>query len=83
VTALVEMAKLALPAPAGMVTVFPFGKNAARLLLVNDTSAPPAGAGPPSETSFAEVPCANYVTLTLQLEVDFTLYIEWDRNQVA
>ena len=50
VTAVVEMVNVAVCDFAGIRTVFPFGNVALGLLLVNETRAPPAGAGPPRET---------------------------------
>ena len=49
VTVPVAMRKVAVDSPAGIFTVLPLGKVAAGLLLASVMTAPPAGAGPPSE----------------------------------
>src|SRR5258708_39923722 len=61
VTEAVATVKFALCERAGMTTVFPFGKVALELLLLRVTSAPPLGAGPPSET----VPVTDVPPVTL------------------
>src|ERR1700704_1120887 len=50
-TAAVETRNAALCDPAGIVTVFPSGKDAAGSRLDNVTAAPSSGAGPPRSTS--------------------------------
>ena len=49
-TSAVEILNVAACDPAGIVTEFPSGKNAAGSLLDNVTNAPSSGAGPPRET---------------------------------
>src|ERR1051326_2490294 len=59
-TPAVDIEKLALDEPAGMVTVGALGNACVGSLLVSETTAPPAGATPPRVT----VPCADAPPIT-------------------